>query len=107
MNTQCTLKQMEFHAFGRRAVVGRFDGGQISSDGGGLLLREAEMRTGILSRLAQQFIDHRHADLIEHSVPELVSQRVLGIALGHEDLNDHVCLTMLGNRRRFGWVLLF
>ena len=47
------------------------------------------MRTGILSRLAQQFIDHRHEDLIEHSVHELVSQRVLGIALGHEDLNDH------------------
>ncbi len=89
MKTQCSEEQLEFHALGRRAVVGNFDGGQISSDGGAPLLREVERRTGILQRLAQRFEDHRDIDLIEHSVEELVKQRVMGIALGYEDLNDH------------------
>lgn len=80
---------MEFHSLGRRAVVGEFDGGMISSDGGGLLLAEVEARTRILGRLAQQFVDHRDPDAIEHSVRELVVQRVFGLALGYEDLNDH------------------
>ena len=92
MKTECTLDQMEFHAFGRREVTGKFDGGMISSDGGGLLLRETEKRTGILSRLAEQFTDYRDLARIEHSVSELVAQRVLGIALGYEDLNDHDAL---------------
>ncbi len=80
---------MEFHALGKGAVVGKFDGGMISSDGGGLLLAEVEARTGIIARLAEQFTDHRDTQAIEHSVRELVSQRVLGLALGYEDLNDH------------------
>ena len=70
-------------------MVGRFDGGRISSDGGSLLLREVEKRTHILKRLAGCFIDHRDPELIEHSVESLVKQRVYGIALGYEDLNDH------------------
>jgi hypothetical protein len=69
--------------------VARFNGGSISSDGGGLLLREVELQTGILRRFAECFDDHRRPDLIEHSVSELVSQRVYGLALGYEDLNDH------------------
>ena len=89
MPTECTAKQLEFHGLGRREVVARFDGGSISSDGGGLLLREVERRVGILRRFADCFVDHRRADLIEHSVSELVSQRVYGLALGYEDLNDH------------------
>ena len=89
MNTECSTDQLAFHALGRRTVVGRFDGGEISSDGGGLLLREVEQRTQILRRLSQCFIDHRHPARIEHSVESLVKQRVLGIALGYEDLNDH------------------
>lgn len=92
MRTECTANQMEFHAFGRRDVVGKFDGGMISTDGGGLLLRETEKRTAILQRLAQQFTDYRDSERIEHSVHELVAQRVLGIALGYEDLNDHDAL---------------
>jgi hypothetical protein len=87
--TECNGKQLEFHALGKRAVVGKFDGGMISSDGGGLLLAEVEARTGILARLAEQFADHRDPEAIEHSVRELVAQRVLGLALGYEDLNDH------------------
>ncbi len=89
MNTQCSEEQLEFHALGRREVVGNFNGGQISSDGGALLLREVEQRTGICQRLSQRFEDHRDSESIEHSVEELVKQRVMGIALGYEDLNDH------------------
>jgi hypothetical protein len=70
-------------------VVARFDGGSISSDGGGLLLREVDRRMRILRRFADCFVDHRRPELIEHSVAELVSQRVYGLALGYEDLNDH------------------
>jgi hypothetical protein len=89
MITECSAEQLEFHALGRRAVVGKFDGGMISSDGGGLLLAEVEARTGILARLAEQFTDHRDPEAIEHTVRDLVAQRVLGLALGYEDLSDH------------------
>lgn len=89
MDTQCTPTQLEFHAIGNREVVGKFDGGNITSDAGGLLLRETEKRTGILSGFARCFEDLRDRDLIEHTVEELVSQRVYGLALGYEDLNDH------------------
>ncbi len=87
--TECNAAQLEFHGLGRRTVVADFNGGKISSDGGVLLLREVEARTGILARLAGQFVDYRSAELVEHTVLELVSQRVLGLALGYEDLNDH------------------
>jgi hypothetical protein len=87
--TECSAQPLEFHALGRRQVVGAFDGGAISSDGGVVLLREVEARSRIIARLAQQFHDGRDARLIEHSVQELVAQRVLGLALGYEDLNDH------------------
>ncbi|HTP06057.1 MAG TPA: IS1380 family transposase [Nitrospirota bacterium] len=89
METQCTPTQLEFHALGRREVVGKFDGGTITSDAGGLLLRETEKRTGILSGFARCFEDLRNPDLIEHTVAELVAQRIYGLALGYEDLNDH------------------
>ncbi len=89
MNTECTTAQLEFHGLGRRSVVAQFDGGKISSDSGGLLLREVEMRTHILQRLAGCFVDHRDPDQIEHRVESLIKQRVMGLALGYEDLNDH------------------
>lgn len=89
MKTECTKKRYHFQALGSREIVADFTGGTITSDGGGLLLREIEKRTGILSRFANCFTDHRNQDLIEHSVLDLVSQRVFGIALGYEDLNDH------------------
>ncbi len=89
MTTECTPSQLEFQGIGRRSVVARLDGGSISSDGGGLLLREVDRRARILGRLAECFTDHRRPELIEHSVAELVSQRVYGLALGYEDLNDH------------------
>ncbi|TAL11831.1 MAG: hypothetical protein EPO02_03365 [Nitrospirae bacterium] len=89
MTTECNQTTFEFHPLGRREVVGRFDGGTISSDGGGVLLREVEVRTGILQQFAACFTDHRDADLIEHTVSELVAQRVYALALGYEDLLDH------------------
>jgi hypothetical protein len=89
METQCTPTQLEFHALGRREVLGKFDGGNITSDAGGLLLRETEKRTGILREFAKCFEDLRNPELIEHTVAELIAQRVYGLALGYEDLNDH------------------
>jgi hypothetical protein len=80
---------MEFQHLGRRGVIGRFDGGKISSDAGGVLLREVEKRTGTMERLSSCFRDYRNEDRIEHSVESLLKQRVFGIALGYEDLNDH------------------
>ena len=70
-------------------MVARFDGGDITSDAGGLLLRKVEQRTGILRQFAACFEDRRKPELIEHTVKELVAQRVYGFALGYEDLNDH------------------
>ena len=89
MTTECSGKLFEFHPLGAREVRGGFDGGAITSDGGGLLLREVEKRTGIVERFAACFADHRKAERIEHTVRELVGQRVYGLALGYEDLNDH------------------
>lgn len=87
--TQCTSKQLEFHDLGRREIVARFDGGEISSDGGALLLREVDQRLGLLPRLAQCFTDYRNPMLIDHDVQSLLAQRIHAIALGYEDLNDH------------------
>jgi hypothetical protein len=89
MDTQCTPTQLEFHALGQRKIIGKFDGGNITSDAGGLLLREVEKRTGIIRGFSGCFEDLRNPDLIEHGISELIAQRVYGLALGYEDLNDH------------------
>lgn len=89
MNTECNQKEFEFQGLNRRKVKADFAGGTITSDGGGLLLREVEARFGIIRQFADCFTDHRDKDLIEHSVLELVGQRVYGLALGYEDLIDH------------------
>jgi hypothetical protein len=87
--TECTQSCFSFAALYRREVVAQFDGGDITTDAGGLLLREVDRRLNITQRLAGCFVDHRRPDLIEHSVPELIAQRLYGLALGYEDLNDH------------------
>jgi len=92
MTTECSVREFDFQGLGRRAVTARFDGGAITSDAGGLLLREVETRTGILRRFAACFTDHRNPDLVEHTVYELIAQRVYALALGYEDLNDHDAL---------------
>jgi Transposase DDE domain group 1 len=89
MQTKCSADLFEFASVGRREVVGSFDGGAITSDAGALLLRATDRKIGVIDRLAKCFIDQRDQDLIEHSVATLVGQRVFGIALGYEDINDH------------------
>ena len=89
MTAECTRTKLRFQGLDGRDVVGRFDGGEITSDAGGVLLREVEQRTRILGRLSECFTDHRDPDRIEHSVVALIKQRVLGLCLGYEDLNDH------------------
>jgi hypothetical protein len=89
MSAQCTSEFLGFQAPIRRQIVARFDGGAISSDAGGLLLKQVERRTGILQQFAACFTDHRDANLIEHTVEELIAQRIYALALGYEDLNDH------------------
>jgi hypothetical protein len=74
---------------GGRELVWRFDGGDITSDGGALVLRRLEQRTGIVRRFAACFTDYRSPKQIEHPLLDLITQRVFGLALGYEDLNDH------------------
>ncbi len=89
MQTQCNSQQFEFEAVERRAVVAAFDGGAVSTDAGALLLSQLDRGIGLIERFAACFDDRRDPELIEHSVKTLVGQRVLGIALGYEDLIDH------------------
>jgi hypothetical protein len=69
--------------------VARFDGGTISSDGGAFLLRQTDQRLDLVPRLAGCFLDGRDPNLIEHTVQEMLAQRIYGLALGYEDINDH------------------
>lgn len=89
MQTQCNTDRFDFQSVGKRKVCGIFDGGAITSDAGALLLREVEAKMGIIGRFAGCFTDHRAPARIEHRVGEMVAQRVYGLALGYEDLNDH------------------
>ena len=83
---------MLFSSQGKKQVVAAFDGGEISSDGGVLLLREAARRMNLFSRLAECFWDQRDPRYVSHPLPDLLAQRVTGISLGYEDLNDHDAL---------------
>ena len=89
MKTECIQTTFHFEELGKRQVVAQFNGGTISSDAGGLLLREVEHGKGIIDRFSTCFTDYRDQDEIEHTLKELIAQRVYGIALGYEDLNDH------------------
>jgi hypothetical protein len=87
--TECTQTSFGFQAHFRRQVSTQFDGGTMTSDAGGLLLRETDRHLKLLPRLAQCFLDGRDPERIQHTVAEMVSQRVCALALGYEDLNDH------------------
>jgi Transposase DDE domain group 1 len=78
-----------FATEGRREIVAEFNGGAISSDGGAVLLRETDRKMNLLPRFSQCFLDGRNPELIEHSVEQMLAQRIYGLALGYEDLNDH------------------
>jgi len=89
MTTECSQSSFEFHSLNQRKVIAKFDGGNITSDAGILLLREVEKRTGLIAGLAKCFTDYRDARWVEHTVKELLGQRLFGMCLGYEDLNDH------------------
>jgi hypothetical protein len=89
MPTECSAELFDFEPVERRAVVAGFDGGAITSDAGALLLGATDRAIGLVDRFAGCFIDRRRPELVEHRVATLVGQRVFGIALGYEDLNDH------------------
>ena len=89
MPTECNLELFDFARVEGRAVVAAFDGGRITSDAGALLLGATDRVIGLTRRLAACFTDRRNPELIEHDVATLVMQRVVGIALGYEDLIDH------------------
>jgi Transposase DDE domain group 1 len=87
--TECHQSSFGFAGIGKREIVARFDGGTISSDGGAFLLRQTDRHLNVLSRLAECFLDGRNPLLVQHSIEEMLSQRVYGLALGYEDINDH------------------
>src|SRR6266702_4733959 len=87
--TECSQETFSFAPHFSRRVEAGFTAGQVSSDGGSLLLRETEQRINLLGRLAACFSDGRSPLLVKHELVEMLSQRIYGLALGYEDLNDH------------------
>src|SRR2546427_8736886 len=87
--TECSQSQFPFEAHFSRQVMGRFDGSQLTTDGGGLLLRQADRKIGLLQRVTACFTDHRRLERVEHELHQMLAQRIYGLALGYEDLNDH------------------
>ena len=89
MPTECSAEQFDFGIVEGRIVEAAFDAGLVTSDAGALLLGASDRAIGLVDRFAACFRDHRRQDLVEHAVSTLIGQRVFGIALGYEDLNDH------------------
>jgi len=89
VQTQCNGSRIEFHGLGERVLTTDFEGGNIVSDGGVPLIAEVDRMFRVLERYAECFTDHRDEELIEHSVLDLVRQRIYGLCLGYEDLIDH------------------
>jgi len=89
MPTECTPRLFDFEAVERRAVVAGFDGGDITSNAGALLFGQVDRGLGLVRRFAQCFRDRRDPRYVEHRIETLVGQRIFGLALGYEDLNDH------------------
>ena len=89
MPTECSRELFGYEAVEGRQVVAAFDGGAVSSDAGALLLGAANRALDLVRRLAGCFVDGRRPELVEHGVETLLMQRIVGIALGYEDLVDH------------------
>ena len=89
MRTLCIPNLLPLQPCQRRRVEAAFDAGRVSSDGGLVLLRETAQLSDFFARVAGCFVDHRDARRTEHQLGSLVAQRILGIACGYEDLNDH------------------
>jgi hypothetical protein len=89
MPTHCRPDSLDFGSVEGRAIVAAFDGGEITSDGGALLLAKTNKAIGLIDRAAAAFTDRRNRDLVEHEVATMVGQRIIGEALGYPDINDH------------------
>lgn len=87
--TECTQSRLRFAKHFAREVVAEFSGGTMTSDSGALLLRETDKRMKLLARFSECFLDGRNPGLVQHPVEQMLAQRVYGLALGYEDLNDH------------------
>ena len=87
--TNCTQEWFEFPRVNRRVVEANFEGGEITSDGGVLLLRQADHRLGLSAAVAAALVDSRRRASCDHDAKSLLRQRLYAIALGYEDLNDH------------------
>lgn len=94
MPTECSSQPIAFTSLGRRVVLANFEGGRITSDAGALLLREVAGKSKLFQRMAGCVPDPRDPAMIEHDQPTMLAQRVLGIACGWEDLNDHHALRL-------------
>ena len=93
--TECNQERLEFASTsGTRQIVAEFSGGTITSDAGSLLLKETDTKMNLLTRFSQCFTDRRSPLLIEHTMEQMLRQRVYGLALGYEDLNDHDLLRL-------------
>lgn len=87
--TNCNLPGLEFPSVKRRKVTADFNGGHISGDGGSLLLRQADRLTGLSKSVASVMDDQRQQGKVKHDLLSMLRQRIYGLALGYEDLNDH------------------
>lgn len=102
--TLCTTKTIEFSRCKRRKIQVNFDGGEITSDAGVMLLNQADKILQLTSRIASTTNDPRNPKKITHTIQDMLRQRIYGLALGYEDLNDHDTLrkdtTNIGRERR-------
>src|SRR2546430_3015344 len=87
--TECSETLFPFEAHFSRRVVAQFAGDWLTTEGGSLLLRQADRKISLLRRVAGCFRDYRQPERIEHRLEEMLAQRIYGLALGYEDLNDH------------------
>ena len=87
--TECTAKPYAFGQLKRRQVVADFSGGQITTDGGLILVAQVDKHYRISERLAACFGDHRAPTRVQHELSDLIAQRLYGLVQGYEDLNDH------------------
>lgn len=105
--TECNQEVFCFASHFSRRVEAGFTAGQVSSDGGALLLRQADHKINLLGRVAACFTDRRSPVLVQHQLAEMLAQRIYGLALGYEDLNDHEqlrhdpLLSVLSGKRKF------
>jgi hypothetical protein len=106
--TQCSETLFQFEAHFSRQVVAEFSGARLTTEGGSLLLRQTDRKIGLLRRVAACFTDYRQQERIEHRLEEMLAQRIYGLALGYEDLNDHEqlrqdpLLAVLAGKRDWG-----